>query len=154
MLPRQFTEGDVVSIFGTVHNLTAGERDLVVTLEAEHAEILSPAAVTIRVPGGTNVPVTWSVRTREPGMASLLMRATASGTSDASLKRIPIVASAAEQVVTASGFADRPLTVDLPDGIDPKRATLELSFAPSLAADMVQALDYLVGIRIAVPSRR
>jgi len=144
MLPRQFTEGDTVSIFGSVHNLTDADRDIVVSLKAERADILSPAQVTVRVPRGTNVPVTWSVRAREPGLASLLMIATGTGTSDASLKRIPIVASSADQIVTASGFAERAVTVELPAGVDPRSASLELSFAPSLAADMVQTLDYLV----------
>ncbi|MEO8699858.1 MAG: alpha-2-macroglobulin family protein [Kofleriaceae bacterium] len=144
MLPRQFTEGDVVSISGSVHNLGAADRDIVVTLAAERADLLSPATVTVRVPHGGNVPVTWSVRARQAGLASLLMSAKGGGVSDASLKRIPIVAPAADQIVTASGFADRPMVIDLPAGADPATAKLEVTFAPSLAADLVQTLDYLV----------
>lgn len=148
MLPRQFTEGDVVSIYGSVHNTTDTDREVTVTLKAEGVEILSPATVSIRVPRSSNVPIVWSVRAptsvSEPGMAVLLMSVNGLGVADASLKRIPIVASAATEVVTASGFADRPLKVTLPDGVDPRHARLELSFAPTLAADMLQTLDYLV----------
>jgi hypothetical protein len=144
MIPRQFTEGDTVSVFGTVHNLTDTDRDIAVSIRAANADILSPAEVSVRVPHGKSVPVTWSVRAREPGLATLLMSAAAPGSADASEKRIPVVAASAEQLVTASGFTDRPLTVELPPGVDPRSATLELTLAPSLAADVVQTLDYLV----------
>ncbi len=146
MIPRQFTEGDTVSVFGTVHNLTGADRDVVVSIRAANADVLSPAEVTVRVPSGKNVPVTWRVRAREPGLATLLMSAAApgGGAADASEKRIPVVGSSAEQVVTASGFADRQLVVELPQGVDPRSAQLELTLAPSLAADVVDTLDYLV----------
>ncbi|MFN0253872.1 MAG: alpha-2-macroglobulin family protein [Kofleriaceae bacterium] len=144
ILPRQFTEGDTISVFGTVHNLGGAEREMAVSLEATGLELLSPKLVTIRVPANSNVPVTWSVRVKEGEQASLLMTTTGGGLTDASLKRVPIVSSSAEQVLTASGFADRPLTLALPAGVDPKHAHVELTFAPSLAADMIQTLDYLV----------
>jgi hypothetical protein len=86
----------------------------------------------------------WSVRAGAEGMANLVMSAVTAGSADASEKHIPIAASSAEQVVTASGFANRTLTVDVPDGVDPRDARLELTVSPSLAADMVPTLDYLV----------
>ncbi|MEJ7596535.1 MAG: alpha-2-macroglobulin family protein [Kofleriaceae bacterium] len=144
MIPRQFTQGDTVDVFASVHNLTDADRDIVVSLRSQNADVRSPAQVTVRVPHGGNVPVTWSVRAREPGLASLVMTATSGTLADASLKRIPVLASSTEQVVTASGFTDRPLTLALPAGVDPRTATLEVTFAPSLAADLVQTLDYLV----------
>jgi Alpha-2-macroglobulin family/Bacterial Alpha-2-macroglobulin MG10 domain/MG2 domain/A-macroglobulin TED domain len=146
MIPRLFTEGDTVSVFASVHNHTAADRALVVSIETENVDVLSPASQTVRVPRGRSTTVTWSVRAKGRGVASLVMRATAAGggPSDASLKRIPIVASSAEQVVTASGFADKPLAIELPAGVDPRDATLEITFAPSLAADLVSTLDYLV----------
>jgi len=146
MIPRLFTEGDTVSVFASVHNLTAADRELVVSIETEHLEVLSPITQVVRVPRGRSATVTWSVRARERGLASLVMRATAAGggPSDASLKRIPIVASSAEQEVSVSGFADKPLAIELPAGVDPRDATLEVAFAPSLAADLAATLDYLV----------
>ncbi|HEU0033373.1 MAG TPA: alpha-2-macroglobulin family protein [Kofleriaceae bacterium] len=144
LLPRQLVEGDTLAIAGTVHNTSDTDRDIVVALRAQNVDVLTPAQLVVRVPRGGHVPVSWTVRAKEPGLATLAMSATSGVLADASEKRIPIVASAADQVVTASGFANRPLTVELPPGIDPKRATLELTLAPSLAADMVDTLDYLV----------
>ena len=39
---------------------------------------------------------------------------------------------------------DETIEIAMNLGVDPRHATLELSFAPSLAADMIQTLDYLV----------
>ena len=36
MLPRTFTEGDTVRVFGTVHNLTDKEQTMQVHLKAEN----------------------------------------------------------------------------------------------------------------------
>jgi hypothetical protein len=145
LLPRQMVEGDTVTVGASVHNLTDRDRDIAVTLQTENVDVLTPAALTVRVPRNTSVPVSWSVRARSPGLATLLASAATPGAPpDASLKKIPIVSSSAEQLVTASGFATKPLQLELPDGLDPKHTRLELTFAPSLAADMAKTLDYLV----------
>ena len=145
LLPRQMVEGDTVTVGASVHNLTDRDRDIAVTLQTENVDVLSPAGLTVRVPRNTSVPVSWTVRARSPGLATLLASAATPGAPpDASLKRIPIVSSSAEQVVTASGFATKPLQLELPDGLDPKHTRLEVTFAPSLAADMAKSLDYLV----------
>jgi uncharacterized protein YfaS (alpha-2-macroglobulin family) len=145
LLPRQMVEGDTIELGASVHNLTGADRDIAVSLQADRTDVLTPASFSIRVPKNGTVPVTWRVRAKGAGLASLMMSAAAPGTPpDASLKRIPIVPSTAEQVVTASGFANRPLTIEIPDGVDPRDAKLELTFAPTLAADMAKSLDYLV----------
>ncbi len=145
LLPRQLVEGDTVTVGASVHNLTDRDRDIAVTLQTENVDVLTPTALTVHVPRNTSVPVSWNVRAKDPGLATLLASAATPGAPpDASLKRIPIVASSAEQVVTASGFATKPLALELPDGLDPKQTRLELTFAPSLAADLAKTLDYLV----------
>lgn len=145
LLPRQLVEGDTVELGASVHNLTGVDRDLAVSLQADRVDVLTPATFSIRVPKHGTAPVTWRVRAKGAGLTSLLMSVATAGTApDASLKRIPIVPSAADQLLTASGFADRPLSLSVPDGLDPRDATLELTFAPTLAADMAKTLDYLV----------
>ncbi len=145
LLPRQMVEGDTVEIGASVHNLTDRDRDIAVSLRTENVDILTPASLSVRVPSGGSVPVTWRVRARESGLATLLASAATPGAPpDASLKRIPIVSSSAEQVVTASGFATKPLQLEVPAGADLRHTKLELTFAPSLAADMVKSIDYLV----------
>ncbi len=145
LLPRQIVEGDTIAVGASVHNLTDRDRDIAVSLQTQNVDILTPASLSVRVPAGSSIPVTWRVRARESGLATLLASANTLGASpDASLKRIPIVSSSAEQVLTASGFATKPLQLELPAGADLRHTRLELTFAPSLVADMVSTLDYLV----------
>ncbi|MCW5807185.1 MAG: hypothetical protein KIT31_32815 [Deltaproteobacteria bacterium] len=145
VLPRQFTEGDLVDIGGNVRNLSGVDREIAVTLRATNAELATgDAERTIRVPARSNATVTWRVRAKEAGFAQLRMTARDARSTDvydASEKRIPVAPSAADQVQTASGFADKPVSLELPAGVDPRDVRLEVSFAPSLAADMVQTLD-------------
>jgi uncharacterized protein YfaS (alpha-2-macroglobulin family) len=49
-----------------------------------------------------------------------------------------------EQITTWSGYAKGQATIELPEGAKPDEAKLELTFAPSLAADLVDTLNYLV----------
>lgn len=145
LLPRQMVEGDAVTIGASVHNMTDRDREIAVALQTENVDVLSPATLTVHVPRGTSVPVSWNIRARSAGLATLLASAATPGAPpDASLKRIPINASSAEQTVTASGFATKPIQLELPDGVDPRSTRLELTFAPSLAADLAKTLDYLV----------
>ena len=51
---------------------------------------------------------------------------------------------AAEDVVALSGYADGPVTLDLPPRDAAGRGQLEITFAPSLAADLADTLGYLV----------
>ena len=84
MLPRSFTEGDVVSVFGTVHNLTDQEQNIRVHLKAENGQVLSAGEQTVKVPPKGNVPVYWTYRAGKPGMTDLLM----SATCDAGSRRV------------------------------------------------------------------
>jgi uncharacterized protein YfaS (alpha-2-macroglobulin family) len=72
------------------------------------------------------------------------MSAECAAGSDASLKRLPVTRAAAEQVVTQSGFCKDRAELKVPADVDLASASLEIRFAPSLAADLADTLDYLV----------
>jgi uncharacterized protein YfaS (alpha-2-macroglobulin family) len=144
MLPRVFTEGDRVDVFASVHNRGDAPQTLRVRLEVANGEVLSPAERQITLGPGSSGPVYWTFRPGPAGHAELLMSATCAAGSDASLKRLQVLRAGAEQVVTASGFCKGDARVDLPRDVDPAAASLEIAFAPSLAADLVDTLDYLV----------
>ena len=145
MLPRSFAEGDVVSVFGTVHNLTDQEQNIRVHLKAENGQVLSAGEQTVKVPAQGNVPVYWTYRAGKPGMTDLLMSAKCDAGSDASLKKLPVVASAVTERVTASGLVGKDeLKFVMPAGFDPKTAQVSVTVAPTLAADLADTLPYLV----------
>lgn len=145
MLPRAFAEGDTVSVFGTVHNLTDQEQNVRVRMTAENGSVLSEPERTVKVPANGSVPVYWSYRAGKPGFTDLLMSAKCDAGEDASLKKLPVVPSTVVERVTASGLIDKgELKVDLPEGFDPKRASVSVTVAPTLAADLADTLPYLV----------
>ncbi len=145
MLPRTFTEGDVVELFGSVHNRTDVAQAIKVGLKVENGEILTPEEKTVQVEPKSSVNVYWTFRARSAGFTQLLMTADCQGGADASLKRLPVVRAAAEQIITKSGQVKGDgTTFTIPKSVDLTSARLEISFAPSLAADMADTLNYLV----------
>ena len=145
MLPRAFTEGDTVSVFGTVHNLSDKEQSVRVHLTAENGAVMSRGEQTVKVPANGNVPVYWTYKAGKPGMTDLLMSATCAAGSDASLKKLPVVAATVAERVTASGIVGKgELKLLMPDGFDPKTAQVSVTVAPTLAADLADTLPYLV----------
>jgi Alpha-2-macroglobulin family/Bacterial Alpha-2-macroglobulin MG10 domain/A-macroglobulin TED domain len=144
MLPRVFTEGDRVELFGAVHNRSPHAQSIKVRLKVENGEILSPEEKTVNVDPQSSVNVYWTYRTRLPGFTQLLMTADCPAGSDASLKRLPVYRAAAEQIVTSSGQVKKDGVLKVPEEVDLDSARLEISFAPSLAADLADTLNYLV----------
>ncbi|QJW96822.1 alpha-2-macroglobulin family protein [Frigoriglobus tundricola] len=145
MLPRTFAEGDVVRVFGTVHNLTDREQNVRVHLKAENGAVLSAGEQVVTVPANGNVPAYWTYRAGKPGTTDLLMSATCAAGSDASLKKLPVVASTVPERVTVSGLVGKDdLKLTMPAGFDPKTAQVTVTVAPTLAADLADTLPYLV----------
>jgi alpha-2-macroglobulin len=144
MLPRTFTEGDKVEVFASVHNRSDEPQRIKVRLKVENGKVLTAEQKIITVEPKSNVPVYWTFAPGTAGFTQLLMTADCQAGSDASLKRLPVVPAAAEQVVTASGNVKKTATIEIPAGVDPASSRLEVSFAPSLAADLADTLNYLV----------
>src|SRR4029079_12786349 len=145
MLPRTFTEGDTVRVFGTVHNLTDKEQDVKVHLKAENGAVISDGEQKVKVPPKGSVPVYWTYRAGMKGFTDLLMSATCAAGSDASLKKLPVTAAGIVERATASGLVGKgDLKVTLPDDFDASRASVTVTIAPTLAADLADTLPYLV----------
>ena len=145
MLPRTFTEGDEVRIFGLVHNRNDREQAVRVHLKASTGEVLGQAEQTVKVPAKGSVPVYWSYRAGTASATDLTMSAAGEGGNDSVLKHVPIAARVLPERVTASGVVGKDaLKVDLPADFDPARASITVTVAPTLAADLVDTLPYLV----------
>jgi uncharacterized protein YfaS (alpha-2-macroglobulin family) len=144
ILPRFFTEGDKVRVVAGVHNRTAARQNVRVRLKAENGAIESPSEREITLEPHGDATVFWTFRAGDAGFAQLLMSAESQGGSDASLKRLPIIRAATELVATRSGFCKDAAEIAVPDGVDPQKAVLEIRFAPTLTADLIDTLDYLV----------
>src|SRR5262249_12941973 len=126
------------------HNRTDEKQKIKVRLKVENGRIVTPVEKTIEVEPKGNAPVYWTFRPGEAGFTQLLMTADCAAGSDASLKRLPVVRAAADPIVTGAGQVSDSATIDTPRGFDARSSRLEISFAPSLAADMADTLNYLV----------
>jgi hypothetical protein len=65
--PAGVREGDTVSVFGTVHNLSDAEQNVRVHLTAENGQVLSQGEQVVKVPPKGNVPVYWTYRPASRG---------------------------------------------------------------------------------------
>ncbi|MDB4778265.1 MG2 domain-containing protein [bacterium] len=144
MLPRSFTEGDVVSVYGSVHNQTDQAQTIDVTLEATHGTVLSNVKQSITVSPKSNAPVYWQFKAGQAGFSELLMTAECAKGEDASLKRLPVQPMVASQWITSSGFLENGGRLSVPDNVDLSEAELEITIVPSLISDVVESLEYLV----------
>jgi len=145
MIPRVFTEGDKVRVFARVHNRTDGEQVIRVRLKVDNGKVIGRETASVRVPPKDSAAVYWTFQPGAAGYTQLLMSADCPAGSDASLKRLPVVPTCSvEQLITVAGFCVDPAKFTIPDEVDLKNARLEVTVVPSLAADMVDSLDYLV----------
>lgn len=144
ILPRFFTEGDRVRIAANVHNLSDMRQAVRVRLKAGGGRVADAADKEITLEAHGSGTVSWDFQAGDAGAAELLMSAEAPAGSDASLKKLPIVRAGVEHVVTASGLCKDAATLKLPAGIDPAQAVLEVRFAPSMTADLLDTLPFLV----------
>jgi uncharacterized protein YfaS (alpha-2-macroglobulin family) len=144
MLPRTFVEGDRVEVFAAVHNRTDKGQNIKVRLKVENGEILSREEKLVWVESKSSVNVYWNFVAKQPGFTQLLMSVDCPEGSDASLKRLPVMRAAAEQIITKSGQVKDGTTFTIPNDVDLRSARLEINFAPSLAADMADTLNFLV----------
>jgi hypothetical protein len=144
LLPRLYTEGDRVEVSASVHNQTNAPQAVRVRLTAENGKILTDAEREVTLTPKGSATLSWKVQVGEAGFLPLLFTARSKDGSDASLKRLPVRRAGVEQIVTQSGFCKGDTVVTLPPGVSARGAVLEIHFAPSLAADLLDTLDYLV----------
>jgi uncharacterized protein YfaS (alpha-2-macroglobulin family) len=144
MLPRSFVQGDVVDVYASVHNRSETTQTIQVSLETENGKVLSESTKSVKVEPNQNTPVYWKFQAGQDGFAQLLMTAKCDEGSDASLKRLPVYPMVATQWITSSGFVSKGGELDIPDSVDLTNAELEVTIVPSLLADTLESLEYLV----------
>jgi hypothetical protein len=144
ILPRFFTEGDKVRVSANVQNRTGARQTIRVRLKAENGKVDAPADKEITLDAHGSASVSWDFQAGDAGEEQLLVRAESKAGSDASLKKLPVIAAGVEHIVTASGFCKESATIKLPDGVDASRVVFEVRFLATLVADLLDTLPYLV----------
>ena len=147
--PRFFTAGDTVTLSGVVHNYLNQDKQTRVSLEVQGARLLDQAVHDVVVPKNGETRINWRVSAPQTGQMTLLAKALTDTESDAVEFPLEIVPRGLRQTrgeaVTLGGDADeeRTVTINLPNNADPRGRNLRLEAAPSVAASLFGALDYL-----------
>jgi uncharacterized protein YfaS (alpha-2-macroglobulin family) len=145
--PRFFVVGDEASLSAVIHNNTSEPLDVEVAFEAEGLQIAESARQRVSIPANDNVKVTWQVTVTDVPTATLLFGARGGGLADAVEIALPVYRYSTPEVVATAGTLDadgqRVEAASLPLSYDPTQGELTVQIDPSLAAGMVDGLDYL-----------
>lgn len=150
--PRFFTVGDVMQIGTYVNNNTPDAIEATVTLEADGLLLPDVIEQTVTVAGNGRALVRWEVGVDDVVFADITFRVTGGGYSDATKptfgvgpdQLVPVYRYNAEDMVGSAGELDgagrRVEAILLPDNLDTRIGTAEVTLSPSLAAAVTQAL--------------
>ncbi|HEX8072548.1 MAG TPA: MG2 domain-containing protein [Pyrinomonadaceae bacterium] len=149
-MPRFLTAGDTVTISGIVHNYLPADKQTQISLEVGGARLLDAPNQSVVIPKSGEYRANWRVQASQTGQLTLLGKALTDTDSDALELSIDIVPRGVRQTrgeaTTLGGDEeDRTVTINLPANADPRARTLRIEAAPSVAATLFGALDYLTG---------
>ncbi len=153
VLPRFVNVGDKVTLGAIVRNSTEQTQTVTVSIGATNGVTVNaatPLTRTMTISAGQSATVSWNVTVPNvpnvPISTTITLRARGAGVSDAVQLSLPIEPFGEKRVVANAGqteSAEMQFTVNVPN--DATFATLKLNASPSLAAGLIDALEYLTG---------
>ncbi len=145
--PRFFTQNDRTTVSAVVHNYRDDVDEVRVSLEAEGVELSGEREVRLKVPKGQDRRVDWQVAARKAGTAKLTARALTPKESDAMQLAIPVQPHGALQFDARAGMVEDRASIRLaiPKESIPEASELRISVSPTVASQVVEALEYLAG---------
>ncbi|MFP4056466.1 MAG: MG2 domain-containing protein [Candidatus Brocadiia bacterium] len=161
--PRFFQEKDTVTLSAVVHNYLEEAKSVRVSIEPSGVELVDEPVVTVEVPSGGEKRVDWTVRVTHPGEARVRVAAETDVESDAMGKTYEVLPHGVEKFVARTGSVGDPVvataggelgkspdqkvevveTLSLPAERNDLATVLNVDLSPSIAATMVDSLDYL-----------
>lgn len=153
--PRFFTVNDTLMLGAIVNNNSSQSLDVAVSLQAEGLTLLDDAEQNVTVPAGRQQLVRWEVQVEDVTFADLTFRASGGDFSDATKptfgqgpdQLIPVYRYDAQDIVGTSGVLEEPGSqveaVLLPPQINARHGSVDVSLSPSLAAAVLDSLDYV-----------
>jgi len=150
--PRFFVEGDHALLAAVVHNNTAEDMQVDVSLGAQGFELDDPQhdQQEVSIPAGGRARLEWWGTALDVENVDLVFSAESGDLEDASRPvwgSLPVLRYTAPQTFGTSGTLDeageRLEVISLPRSFDPGGGELNLEMAPSLGAAMMSALDVL-----------
>jgi alpha-2-macroglobulin len=147
--PRFLTQKDRLKIGGVVHNYTDKDQKIRVWLEAEGVKLIDVDRIHAEIKSGEAADFYWEVIADEPGIAKFTLLCMGEGAEDAMELELPVHPYSVEEIRAETGVIDQNSTkanieLDLPENVIEKATSMEILLSPSLAATVMENLDYLV----------
>ncbi len=149
--PRFLIERDEVVFSANVHNYLDAAKQVVVRLEIDGDQLQIPSLTeqTIEVPPGGDRRVDWRLTAVKQGVATVRAVALTDQESDAVQLAVPVHVHGFEKVESFSGVLAREdqlgaFEFAIPEQRRPEQTLLEVSYSPSLAGAMLEAVPYLI----------
>jgi uncharacterized protein YfaS (alpha-2-macroglobulin family) len=147
--PRFVTAGDAVTISGVVHNYLKNKAKVQISLQLTGAQLNSAPSEQVLIPVNGEHRTDWQITApQQSGEMILLARAQSDKESDA--VEIPLTVlprgleqKQAESTVISQDEGTQSYTFTVPASADANARELRIEAAPSVAASLFGALDYL-----------
>ncbi|QQS46872.1 MAG: hypothetical protein IPM66_23825 [Acidobacteriota bacterium] len=148
--PRFMTEGDGITVSGIVHNYLDADKAAQVELKVSGASLLDQAQQTVTVLKRGEQRIDWRIYAPQVGRVTLLATAKTNTESDGVELNLPIVPVGLKQTIgdsaaLAAENEEKTFTLNLPGTANLEARALRIETAPSIAASLFGALDYLTG---------
>lgn len=151
--PRFLTQKDQVILSANLHNYLPRAKSARAELVLEGG-LLEPAdgvelVRTLTLAANGEERVDWLVNARRPGEARVVMKLLTDEESDAAEMTIPVIVHGARKVENFGGVVrgsetEASIRFRVPEERLPDQSRLELTFSPTIASSMLEALPYLI----------
>ncbi len=145
--PRFAVVGDRFALAAIVHNYTDREQSVRLQLTATNLKVEDGGEKTLTIPQNGSRRLDYWVEPQLAATASVLAKALGTGASDALELSFPVLAHGSPERVAFTGSATEAgpaeSRVTVPREAIAETVRMDLSFAPTPAAAMLTALDYL-----------
>jgi len=156
VLPRFLNVGDQATLGAIIRNSTERAQNVTVTISATTISLIAPLTRTLTIGAGQSATLSWVANVPKmpnlpnvpnvPISTTITISARGETVRDAVQISLPIEPFGDKRVVTNAGQLDENetrFTINVPN--DATFATIKLSASPSLAAGLIDSLEYLTG---------
>ncbi len=152
-MPRFLTQKDQVVLSANIHNYLPRAKKATVSIDLEGGLLeladAADAAREITLDANGEARIDWLANAVRPGTAAITMRILTDEESDAAKQTLPIIIHGARTVSAKNALirnnrSSAEMTFTVPAERLADRSRLELTFTPTLAGSLLEALPYLI----------
>lgn len=149
LTPRFLVQKDRIYIGGVVHNFTKKDQKVQVKLETEGVKMVDESQRQEVIKSDDSDEFYWEVEVEEPGEAVFTLMCQGEDARDGMQLKVPVYPFGIEEMISKSGIMETNqrsarITIEVPAKVIEKATNMQILLSPSLAASMMENLDYLI----------